>query len=224
MLGITPARYPGHRGPASAASATTRPGQAFPAHRARATHPAGRTRGRRGRAGVRAWTGGDGRRRAGGARPVGHTGAMSAPTPPARGSRDLLGGPPATLLPDDLEAPAARALEQGQDAAEVAARTPAASLPWAVLAEDALADGEVVQAYAYARTGYHRGLDALRRAGWRGAGPVPYAHEPNRGFLRALAALARAAAAVGEGDEADRCAGFLADCDAQAPVELLPQR
>ncbi|WP_298806123.1 DUF3151 domain-containing protein [uncultured Pseudokineococcus sp.] len=149
---------------------------------------------------------------------------MSAPTPPARGSRDLLGGPPATLLPDDLEAPAARALEQGQDAAEVAARTPAASLPWAVLAEDALADGEVVQAYAYARTGYHRGLDALRRAGWRGAGPVPYAHEPNRGFLRALAALARAAAAVGEGDEADRCAGFLADCDAQAPVELLPQR
>ncbi|WP_299040089.1 DUF3151 domain-containing protein [uncultured Pseudokineococcus sp.] len=149
---------------------------------------------------------------------------MSAPTPPSRDGRDLLGGPPATLLPGDLEEPAARALDQGQHASEVAARTPAASLPWAVLAEDALADGEVVQAYAYARTGYHRGLDALRRAGWRGAGPVPYSHVPNRGFLRALAALARATAAVGETDEADRCAGFLADCDAQAPVELLPQR
>ena len=43
--------------------------------------------------------------------------------------------------------------------------------------------------YAYARTGYHRGLDQLRRSGWKGAGPVPWSHEPNRGFLRALAAL-----------------------------------
>ncbi|MEJ5945898.1 DUF3151 domain-containing protein [Pseudokineococcus basanitobsidens] len=148
---------------------------------------------------------------------------MSVPTPPARDGRDLLGGPPATQLPDDLEGPAAAALERGQDAAEVAARTPAASLPWAVLAEDALSDGEVVPAYAYARTGYHRGLDALRRAGWRGSGPVPYAHPANRGFLRALAALARASAAVGEADEADRCTRFLADCDGQAPALLLPQ-
>ena len=80
---------------------------------------------------------------------------------------------------------------------------------------------EVVAAYAYARTGYHRGLDQLRRSGWRGAGPVPWSHEPNRGFLRALAALARAAAAIGEDDEAKRCADFLRDADPTAPVATL---
>ena len=58
--------------------------------------------------------------------------------------------------------------------------------------------GSRVEAYAYARTGYHRGLDALRRAGWKGHGPVPWEHEPNQGFLRALHALGRAAAAIGE--------------------------
>ena len=46
-------------------------------------------------------------------------------------------------------------------------------------------------AYAYARVGYHRSLDPLRRNGWKGHGPVPWDHEPNRGFLRALAALVR---------------------------------
>ena len=46
----------------------------------------------------------------------------------------------------------------------------------------------MVEAYAYARTGYHRGLDQLRRSGWKGFGPIPFSHEPNRGFLRALAA------------------------------------
>src|SRR5580765_6927230 len=80
---------------------------------------------------------------------------------------------------------------------------------------DALA--ELVAAYADARTGYHRGLDQLRRSGWRGSGPVPWSHEPNRGFLRALAALARAAAAIGEDDEAKRCADFLRDADPTAP-------
>ena len=37
--------------------------------------------------------------------------------------------------------------------------------------------------YAYARVGYHRSLDLLRRNGWKGHGPVPWEHEPNRGFL-----------------------------------------
>ncbi|MGL4743887.1 MAG: DUF3151 domain-containing protein, partial [Dermatophilaceae bacterium] len=92
---------------------------------------------------------------------------------------------------------------------QVAARHPASSLAWAVLAEGALADDRAVQAYAYARTGYHRGLDALRRSGWRGQGPVPWEHEPNRGFLRALAALAGAAGAIGEDDEQHRCAEML---------------
>jgi hypothetical protein len=88
------------------------------------------------------------------------------------------------------------------------------------LAERALEAGRPVEAYAYARTGYHRGLDALRRAGWKGQGPIPWAHEPNRGFLRALHALQQAAAAIGEDDEAQRCATFLHDSDPVA-VEAL---
>jgi hypothetical protein len=75
----------------------------------------------------------------------------------------------------------------------VAAAHPTSSLAWAVLAEQALARSAHVEAYAYARTGYHRGLDALRRSGWKGYGPVPWSHEPNRGFLRALHALGAAA-------------------------------
>ena len=77
---------------------------------------------------------------------------------------------------------------------EVAARFPAFSLAWALLAEGALAeDRHAVESYAYARTGYHRGLDALRRSGWKGHGPIPWSHAPNQGFLRCLAALGPAA-------------------------------
>lgn len=130
---------------------------------------------------------------------------------------NLLGIPP-THLPDD--AAPREALAAGTAPAEVAAAHPAASLPWAVLAEQALDAGRPVEAYAYARVGYHRGLDALRRAGWRGQGPVPWAHAPNRGFLRALAALARAAGAIGEEPEHERCRTFLADCDRSAVAEL----
>lgn len=126
---------------------------------------------------------------------------------------NLLGGPPPTLLPDVPELDAARELAAGRPAADVAAAFPRASLGWAVLAESALDAGRTVEGYAYARTGYHRGLDALRRAGWRGHGAVPFSHEPNRGFLRALAALGRAAAEIGEDDEAERVRTFLADCD-----------
>jgi hypothetical protein len=134
-------------------------------------------------------------------------------------SQDL---PPPTRLPDDE--PVRSALDAGTPADEVAAAHPAASLAWAVLAEQALAAGSgiqaAVEAYAYARTGYHRGLDALRRAGWRGQGPVPWEHVPNRGFLRALAALSRAAGAIGETPEQERCATFLADCDPVAARKL----
>ena len=131
-------------------------------------------------------------------------------------SSDLLGIPP-THLPDD---PAAPALDGGARPAEVAAAHPASSLAWAVLAEGALDGGRPVEAYAYARTGYHRGLDALRRGGWRGQGPVPWEHEPNRGFLRALAALSRAAGAIGEEDERRRCAEFLRASSATGAREL----
>ncbi|MGL5909179.1 MAG: DUF3151 domain-containing protein [Phycicoccus sp.] len=129
---------------------------------------------------------------------------------------DLLGIPPTHLPPD----PAAGPLADGTAPDQVAARHPVSSLAWAVLAEDALADDRVVEAYAYARTGYHRGLDALRRSGWRGQGPVPWEHEPNRGFLRALAALARAAGAVDEDDERHRCAEFLRASSASGAREL----
>ena len=132
--------------------------------------------------------------------------------------RDLLGGPPPTLLPD--EAGPRELLASGADPLEVAAAHPTSSLAWALLAEAALDRGETVMAYAYARTGYHRGLDALRRSGWKGYGPVPWAHEPNRGFLRALHALGRAAAGIGEEPEADRIRQFLADSD-PAAVEAL---
>ena len=80
---------------------------------------------------------------------------------------------------------------------------------WARLGEAALAAGDDVGAYAFARVGYHRGLDAIRRAGWRGQGAVPWSHEPNRGFLRSVWLLGQAAAAIGEDDETQRCAVFL---------------
>jgi hypothetical protein len=131
--------------------------------------------------------------------------------------RDLLGVPP-TLLPDDV--PAAEMLASGVPAEQVAAARPAASAAWAALAEAALADGRTIEGYAYARVGYHRGLDALRRAGWRGSGPVPWSHEPNQGFLSCLASLSRAAGAIGENEERDRCRQFLADCDPAASLAL----
>ncbi|MGA3215634.1 MAG: DUF3151 family protein [Acidimicrobiales bacterium] len=81
---------------------------------------------------------------------------------------------------------------------------------WASLAE--LADDDVAS-YAYARVGYHRGLDALRAAGWRGSGYVRWRHESNRGFLRSLEALHAAAASIGESDEEERCALFLHQLD-----------
>lgn len=131
-------------------------------------------------------------------------------------SENLL-GVPETRLPED---PAAARLEAGEAPDQVAAVHPTSSLAWATLAEAALADGRTIEAYAFARTGYHRGLDALRRNGWRGQGPVPWEHVPNRGFLRALAALSRAAGAIGESDEEQRCAQFLRDSSATAATEL----
>lgn len=129
--------------------------------------------------------------------------------------------PPPTKLPDDDTARSAldaalRSSTPAADLPQVAAAHPTYSGAWAALAERALAAGDPVTAYAYARTGYHRGLDQLRRSGWRGAGPVPWSHHPNRGFLRSLHQLSRSADAIGEADEAARCAQFLRDCDPAA--------
>jgi hypothetical protein len=123
---------------------------------------------------------------------------------------NLLPGPAPTLLPDD---PGPVALDAGAPAADVAAANPTSSAAWAQLADDAFARGAVVESYAYARTGYHRGLDALRRSGWKGHGAVPSTHRPNQGFLRSLEALGRAAAAIGETGEAERCTQFRRDCE-----------
>ena len=128
---------------------------------------------------------------------------------------NLLGGPPPTLLPAD---PAVDAeLANGVDPGQVVRDHPSSSLAWAVLADQAWAEGRVVESYSFARVGYHRGLDALRRNGWKGHGPVPWSHEGNRGFLRCLIALGRAAAAIGEQEEVTRIGDFLTDCDPQAP-------
>ncbi|HWC35409.1 MAG TPA: DUF3151 domain-containing protein [Mycobacteriales bacterium] len=133
-------------------------------------------------------------------------------------SHNLLGEPPATLLPDNTAA--REALERGDDPTAVAAAFPTHSAAWAALADRAFAARSVVESYAYARVGYHRGLDALRRAGWKGHGPVPWSHEPNQGFLRCLHALGRAAGAIGESDEAERCRQFLDDSDPAAAAAL----
>lgn len=130
---------------------------------------------------------------------------------------NLIAGPPPTLLPADPRPQ--QQLDAGTPLKEVAASFPASSLVWALLAEQALDAGETVTAYAYARTGYHRGLDALRRNGWKGHGPIPWSHAPNQGFLRALRALGEAAGEIGELEEAERCTAFFADSDPSAPAK-----
>jgi hypothetical protein len=126
--------------------------------------------------------------------------------------------PPPTYLPDDAEASAA--LSDGEDPSAVAGRFPSCCAAWAALAERSLSQ-DPVMAYAYSRTGYHRGLDQLRRAGWHGYGPIPWEHEPNRGFLRSLHSLGAAAAAIGEDDEAERIRDFLSD-SSPAAAEAMP--
>jgi hypothetical protein len=132
---------------------------------------------------------------------------------------DLMAGPPPTYLPED---PATPELEEGVPAADVVRRHPASPTAWAALADLAHEAGaDDVTVYAYARVGYHRSLDLLRRSGWKGHGPVPWEHDPNRGFLRCLAMLALAAGAIGEDAERERCAEFLRDCSPTAAESLL---
>lgn len=128
-------------------------------------------------------------------------------------------GPPETRLDpepaDALQALAdALARPEGEErraaVAEVVARWPRFLDAWARLGELGRDD---VEAYAAFRVGYHRGLDRLRQSGWRGSGYVRWEHETNRGFLRALDGLRRMAERIGERDEAERCAQFLAQLD-----------
>ncbi|MGH9055397.1 MAG: DUF3151 family protein [Acidimicrobiales bacterium] len=140
------------------------------------------------------------------------------PPAPRESSVPLTTGPPETVLPPVAEAVAAsllralaRPVEERREAVSaVVAGEPTFLDGWAHLA--GLAGGPV-EAYAYARVGYHRGLDALRAAGWRGSGYVRWEHESNRGFLRSLDALRAAADAIGERGEAERCSLFLRQLD-----------
>ena len=130
----------------------------------------------------------------------------------------LSSGLPETVLPPPPPEAASRLREalgappsRRRDAvAAVAATFPRFLDAWAELCDLA---GDDVEAYAYARVGYHRGLDQVRAAGWRGSGYVRWRAETNRGFLRSLDGLRRAAAAIGEADEEERCALFLRQLD-----------
>lgn len=130
--------------------------------------------------------------------------------------------PPETVLPS-APADAAHELERALDGPEPSRRAALRALcrdhprwpdAWAALGE---ASDEAVEAYAYFRVGYHRGLDALRQAGWRGSGYVRWAAPQNRGFLRCLDGLGRRAQDIGEDDEARRCAEFLRQLDPSWP-------
>ena len=106
-----------------------------------------------------------------------------------------------------------------EEVAAVAARHPTCLAAWAALGDVALDGGREVEAYAYFRVGYHRGLDRIRKSGWRGSGRVPWSHPGNRGFLRALVGLGQAAEAIGETDEAQRCRDFAAELAPDMSVE-----
>ncbi|MDO9398005.1 MAG: DUF3151 domain-containing protein [Herbiconiux sp.] len=136
---------------------------------------------------------------------------------------DNLLGLPETRLAEEPGVREALAGAIGYDVDEVLEQTvrdfPTSSLAWATLADRAWSRREVVQSYAYARVGYHRGLDALRKGGWRGQGPVPWEHEGNRGVLLSLWMLRRAAEGIGETEEVDRLDEFLRGADpAAAPA------
>ena len=127
--------------------------------------------------------------------------------------------PETTIEEPDGSLAALASAATGEDVTEVARAHPTCLAAWAALGWSALEAGRAVDAYAFFRVGYHRGLDRIRRAGWRGSGRVPWSHEGNRGFLSSLRGLGAAAAYIGETEEAERCRSFLADLAPDAPKE-----
>ena len=134
-------------------------------------------------------------------------------------------GPPRTVLPVE-DAAVRHALQQAEAApagqrrdlvAAVVADHPRSLLAWRALGDEGR---DTVERYMAYRVGYHRGLDTLRANGWRGSGYVRWADESNHGFLGCLRGLGEMAVAIGEADEAERCATFLAQLDPSAPLDL----
>jgi len=81
---------------------------------------------------------------------------------------------------------------------------------------------EPIERYAYARVGYHRGLDALRANGWGGSGLVRWSEPRNRPFLTCLVRLREAARGIGETGEVERIDAFLRDLDPDWSDDNLP--
>lgn len=117
--------------------------------------------------------------------------------------------------PEDVTARLDRALatpeaERKAAVGEVVASRPTLVAGWAELAR---LGEEPIERYAYARVGYHRGLDALRANGWGGSGYVRWSQPTNRPFLTCLVRLRAAAAEIGEVDEVQRITELLHDVD-----------
>jgi hypothetical protein len=143
------------------------------------------------------------------------------------GPVDIGSGPPDTTLPsppadqaERLRAAVEAPTQHRRDAVADVVRTfPDWPEAWADLGDLARDD---LEAYAAYRVGYHRGLDLLRRSGWRGSGYVRWAAPGNRGFLRCLQGLSHMAAAIGEAAEHERCELFLRQLDPSWPPADLP--
>jgi Protein of unknown function (DUF3151) len=134
------------------------------------------------------------------------------------------GGLPSTVLPPPdpvadatlTEAVHSEPSSRRDAVARVVAENPRFIDAWAALGDAAT---DPVERYAAYRVGYHRGLDALRANGWRGSGYVRWAEPTNLGFMRCLSGLQAMAAAIGETDEAERCAQFLQQLDPTRPPD-----
>lgn len=138
-------------------------------------------------------------------------------------------GLPTTVLPEPdprivsrlADALARPATEVRDAVAAVVVDHPRDLASWATLGD---VGRDPIERYAAYRIGYHRGLDTLRANGWRGSGYVPWAAESNHGFLRSLLGLQQMAAVIGEEDEAERCALFLAQLDPSGPPDDVLDR
>ena len=123
---------------------------------------------------------------------------------------------PEVVLPDPPSEAAdglAEAMEKDDPrkaVGEIVSRWPTYLDGWAHLSEQGR---DPIERYAFARVGYHRGLDAIRQHGWGGNGYVRWQHGSNRGFLRCLARLRDAAREIDEQDEVERIDEFLRALD-----------
>ena len=89
---------------------------------------------------------------------------------------------------------------------EIAGNFPASIEVWKTVAMNGR---DIIESYAAFRVGYHRGLDALRKNGWRGSGYVRWRHPSNRGFLECLLGLQKISEEIRALEEADRCRIFV---------------